>query len=327
MEFSSRHPDHEPDWHALAEAVELVHSLPYTDEFDIFMREHRLRETTVISPPASFDGVCIHESMLANSNLGGIFDQSNITIRDFALAIDSFRDDTTAIHGQFSANGTPYYIKQQGDMLLLSEADAPEMPGFPMEHSDIKHLLYAQLAVACEDQSDTIESILGYLVSAPSDIASLHDIALAYGHALGKSTHRISAALDAPEHDAAFIVQLTQTETPYQSELNNQLNIGYMTEDTLYEAGELSAFESAIPLTNEKREESHHAATTVTDLTPPQFLDYIRLHKKLDVNDSPHGKYLPYPATDQETAIAYGELCQQLRTTIEPELLEIASRN
>lgn len=327
MDLPPQNIDSEPDWDAFAEAVELVHSLPHADEFDILLREHRLRETTIVSPPNSFDGVCIHESMLNHSNLGGIFDQSNITIRDFALAIDSFRDETTAIHGQFTANGVPYYIKQQGDMLLLSEADAPEMPGFPMELNDIKHLLYAQIAAACEDQPDTIESVLSYLVSSPNEISSLHDIALAYGHAVGKSTHKVSAAIDAPEQDSALIVQLTQTETPYQSEVSNQLDIGYMTEDILYEAGELLAYEHAIPSTNEKLETSHQAMTVATDMTPLEFLDHIRLHKRLDTVDTLLAKQLTYPAPDLESAIAYGDLCYQLQGAIAPKLAEIAARH
>lgn len=318
--------EHETDWISLAEAVERVHSLPYTDEFDTLMREHRLRETAMITPPQSSEGICIHESMLSNSNLVGIFDQINLTIRDFALVIDSFRDDTTTIHGQFSANGTPFYIKQQGDMIILSEANAPEMPGFPIEHSDIKHLLHAQIAVACEQQPDTLESFFECFKSDQSDTSSLHDVAFAYGHLIGKSTHRISAAFDNLDQDRALIVQYTQIETPYQSERENQLDIGYLPTESNYEAGELTTHELAIPGSSDSREARYRALTLPTDMSPSHLVEYIRLHGKINEIDALLGNRLSYPATEQQTAQAYGELCVHLQAVVEPKLVEIASR-
>lgn len=330
MEFTPHNQEHykdEIDWLALAEAVEHIHSLPHTDEFEMLMRDNRLRETTLITPPQSSEGICIHESMLSDSNLLGIFNQPNLTIRDFALVVDSFRDNATAIHGQFSANGAPYYIKQQGEMLILSEANAPEMPGFPIEQSDVKHLLYAQILVACEQDQDTMETVLECFKSDHNDITSLHDAALACGHVFGKSTHRISAAFDNLDQDRALIVQYTQTETPYQSERGNQLDIGYLPSDISYEIGELTTHECAIPGTSDPQETDYRAVTLPSDMTPTDLIEYIRLHGKISEVDALLGDRLSYPASEQQTAQAYGELCVQLQTVVEPKLLEIASRH
>lgn len=168
--------------------------------------------------------------------------------------------------------------------------------------------------------------MLGCFNSAHSDIAALHDTALAYGHVVGKSTHSMSAAFDDPEQEKALIVQLSQSETPTQSERSNQLDVGYLLTDSAYEAGELITRERAIPKDTNIREGMYRAVTLPTDMSPPDLVEYVRLHGKIDEIDALLGAQLSYPANEQETSKAYGELCMQLLTVIEPKLLEIALR-
>lgn len=318
--------NHETNWSALAEAVETVHSLSHIDDFDTLMRENRLHETTILQPSHESGGICIQESMLCDSNLAGIFNAPNVTIRDFSLAVSTFSDGETAVHGQFKANGALYHIVQQGTMTLITEANAPEMPGFAVEISDIKQLLGAQIAVACEGEPDVITSVLECFHTDSNEISALHDATFAFGNVYGKSIRRLSATFEDSLTDEALIVQYSATESPDQSEERNQLDIGYAADLDTYEAGELYTYERAVPHNTEQNHAAYHGVTMPTDMTPQDVIEQVRLNGKLDEFDMLLGKHLEYPASKKSTAKEYGELCQQLVKIIEPKLLEIAAR-
>ena len=326
MDYAPKDTGKEADWLTIADNVERLHGLPHTDEFDTLLRENRLQETTIVTPPELPYGICIQEEMLGTSNLVGLFSAPNVTIQDFSLAIDTFRDEDTAIHGAFSANGTRYRIEQHGDMLLLTEKSAPDLPGFAIEPQDIQQILAAQIATYCEEDPAVVATILDSLHETNSDIESLHNTAFAFGNITGTSVRRISATFDDPELDKALIVQCSEIETPDQSERGSQLDIGYATEPTTFAAGELLAHERSIPEDKEQLEPNYHGVTITTDMPPSDVIDFIRLHGKLDEFDTLLGTQLQYPASKEHTAEEYGKLCQQLLTVIEPRLEEIASR-
>lgn len=326
MEHVSNSHEPEADWLLLTEVIDRVHSWPAIDEFDTLLREHRLRETTTISPPQGAAGICIHESMFAHSNLSGLFSESNVTIQGFSLVVDTFEQKDTIIHGQFLANGTPYTITQQADMILLTEDQSPEMPGFALEQSDIKQLLYVQIAQACDEQPDVLDSVLSCFSPTATEISSLHDTAIAYGNVLGKSTRTMSAAFNNEDNGRALIVQYSQTETPYQSEQSNQLDIGYLGTTQDYVSGELIAYERSVPDDEQQNTDIYRGVTAPTDMSPQEFIDHVRLHGTIDTFDALLGSQLYYPAIEQNGAIAYGKLCEELVAVVEPKLLEIASR-
>lgn len=326
MDFAPKRSHYETDWTALADAVETVHSLPHTDEFNTLLREHRLRETTILTPSASSRGICIQEDMLGASNFSGLFGASNITIQDFSLAVDTFNDEATSIHGTLSANGTGYRIEQHGDMLLFTETESPELPGFSIEPEDVKQLLAAQIATYCDEDPAMVATILSSLHEINSTIDSLHSITFAFGNIAGTSTRRISASFDSPEIDKALIVQYSETETPKQSEYGTQLDIGYVTEVDAFAAGELLTHELSVPNDTDQDTSSYDGVTIPTDMSPPDVVDFVRLNGRLDKFDTLLGTHIKYPPVKKSEAKAYGELCQQLLEVIEPELREIATR-
>lgn len=322
-----KRPGAEPadnEWLSLATAVEALHSLPHTDQFDRLMREHRLRETTALTPPESSCGICVSEDLLAMSNFAGLFGTELVTIRDFSLVVDTFGDTDTAVYGQFYANGTPYCIEQRGDMLLLVESNAPELPGFAIEPKDVQYLIAGQIAAICKEDPEMTITILQSLHEPSSEIETLHNTAFVFGNILGTSTRRISATFDNPANDTALIIQYSETETPNQSEYGNQLDIGYMSE--AQSASELMTHEVSIPPDKDQRESSYHGVTTTTDMSPQDVVEYVRLHGRLDEFDMLLGAHFSYPPTEEKSAKAYGALCQQLLTVIEPKLQEIAER-
>ena len=326
MERMSNSRDHETDWLALSEAVERVHSLPSTDGFDTLLREERLRETTRVSPPRTPEGVCIHESLLENSNLSGLFRSPNITLENFTLVIDTFKDNETVIQGEFLANGVRYQIGQHGDMILLTEANLPELPGFAIEQDDIKRLLYAQIAVLCDQQPDTLDSVLSAITSDANEVTVLHDTALALGHVVGSSTHTTRAVFKHEDEGRALFIQYSESETPYQSEQSNQLDIGYLPTPDTYASGELITFERAVPDDDTMNVSSYEGVMAPTDKEPVTFIEDVLLHGRIDTFDALLGNRVSYPATEKKDGVAYAELCQELLAVVTPKLIEIEQR-
>lgn len=323
--FSNRTPE-EPDWYALESAISDVHSLADTEEFDTLLRENRLRETTVISPPGYSQGVCVQESIFANSNLTGLFGGQNITFHDFALTVDSFGHELPIIYGRFIGNGVPYRLSQVSEILLLQEEENLEMPGFNVEYRDLKHLLYAQIASLCDEEPDAIESILAYLSPDASPSDSIHDLALAFGSVIGSSASVISASFNCPDRTNALIAYATKTETSLQSEQSVQLDVGLQLQTQVFEAGELHTYARAVPDDSTFDESAHSGLITETTLPPVDFVDHIRLHGKISGIDALTASRLHYPALTSEEGVEYAKLCQKFAAIITPRLEEIASR-
>lgn len=304
MDHLPNDPNSDVQWHELVQAIEDVDHLALDENFERTLDTFAIfKQTTFVQgdSPLRVD----NDSVFRGNYFTRCIEHPRITLQETTLATD-IRGGFVDIKGSFILNGKEFRIlSRKGKLLTHSESD--NFPPMPIEPHDITALLAALASQFSYERISCVSAFSEQLESAEDDYHQLATAVSLMGNFIGTSTKTVRSYL--PGDTEAIIAEMTEVETPDNSDVRNQLLLG-TTSDLFGLTDEISLSQHQTALEDTYTVEERLATHALTQR--PAILHKVALDE-YPFQHQPGAVVAPYTETSgPEEVRRYAILCREL---------------